>query len=52
MMFKGGAVTIYNEEEDRQKQKMADKCDLCLLGLIILSSLLTGKEICIFSKDI
>ncbi|XP_077061592.1 uncharacterized protein LOC143714359 [Siphateles boraxobius] len=24
---------------------MADKCDLCLLGLIILSSLLTGKEI-------
>ena len=52
MMFKGRAVTIYNEEKDWQKHKMADKCDLCLLGLIILSSLLTGKEICIFSKDI
>ena len=43
MMFKGGAVTIDNEEEDGQKQKMSDKFDLCLLGLIILSSLLSVK---------
>ncbi|XP_039537886.1 cell wall integrity and stress response component 4-like [Pimephales promelas] len=47
MMFKGGAVTIYNKEEDRQKlteAEMSDQCDLCLLGLIILSSLLTGTS--------
>ncbi|XP_051741808.1 uncharacterized protein LOC127508155 isoform X4 [Ctenopharyngodon idella] len=39
MMFKERAVT-----EDFQTQKMADKCDLCLLGLIIHSSLLTGTR--------
>ncbi|XP_051741807.1 CXADR-like membrane protein isoform X3 [Ctenopharyngodon idella] len=39
MMFKERAVT-----EDFQTQKMADKCDLCLLGLIIHSSLLTGTS--------
>ncbi len=29
---------------------MADKCDLCLLGLIFLSSLLTGKEMSFLYK--
>ncbi|XP_039522067.1 uncharacterized protein LOC120475438 [Pimephales promelas] len=46
-MIKGGAVTIYNKEEDGQKRteaEMSDQCDLCLLGLIILSSLLTGTS--------
>ncbi|XP_039537903.1 uncharacterized protein LOC120486107 [Pimephales promelas] len=47
LMIKGGAVTIYNKEEDGQKwteAEMSDQCDLCLLGLIILSSLLTGTS--------
>ncbi|XP_039522066.1 uncharacterized protein LOC120475437 isoform X2 [Pimephales promelas] len=46
-MFNRRAVTIYNEEEDGQKRteaEMSDQCDLCLLGLIILSSLLTGTS--------
>ncbi|XP_039537950.1 uncharacterized protein LOC120486156 [Pimephales promelas] len=47
MMFKGRAILIYNKEEDGEKRteaEMSDQCDLCLLGLIILSSLLTGTS--------
>ncbi|XP_016305239.1 uncharacterized protein LOC107660449 [Sinocyclocheilus anshuiensis] len=31
---------------------MADKCHLCLLGLIFVSSLLTGKEISVFCNGV